>query len=47
MEVYTKILRYSRKLHPVYLNIGLKQIGRPAELKHINKRRKRNQQGFP
>ncbi|KAH6623661.1 hypothetical protein F5144DRAFT_595794 [Chaetomium tenue] len=23
------------------------QVGRPAELKHINKRRKRNQQGLP
>ena len=23
------------------------QVGLPAELKHINKRRKRNQQGLP
>ena len=30
-----------------FLRLTSDQVGIPAELKHINKRRKRNQQGLP
>ena len=30
-----------------FLRLTSDQVGTPAELKHINKRRKRNQQGLP
>ncbi|GFF55013.1 hypothetical protein IFM46972_10165 [Aspergillus udagawae] len=34
--------------HPtLFLRLTSDQVGIPAELKHINKRRKRNQQGLP
>ena len=32
---------------PVNERLASDQVGIPAELKHINKRRKRNQQGLP
>jgi hypothetical protein len=32
---------------PTFLELTSDQVGIPAELKHINKRRKRNQQGLP
>src|ERR1700690_1470451 len=32
---------------PHFLRLTSDQVGIPAELKHINKRRKRNQQGLP
>lgn len=32
---------------PNFLSLTSNQVGGPAELKHINKRRKRNQQGLP
>jgi hypothetical protein len=32
---------------PFLLRLTSDQVGIPAELKHINKRRKRNQQGLP
>jgi hypothetical protein len=32
---------------PHFLSLTSDQVGIPAELKHINKRRKRNQQGLP
>jgi hypothetical protein len=32
---------------PILLRLTSDQVGIPAELKHINKRRKRNQQGLP
>ena len=31
----------------IFLRLTSDQVGIPAELKHINKRRKRNQQGLP
>ncbi|KAF1343758.1 hypothetical protein EJ07DRAFT_147814, partial [Lizonia empirigonia] len=48
---------FERTLRPLYSmaclfelhfnTLDLDQVGIPAELKHINKRRKRNQQGLP
>jgi hypothetical protein len=38
-------LRASMK--PIFSRLTSDQVGIPAELKHINKRRKRNQQGLP
>ena len=32
---------------PLLFSLTSDQVGIPAELKHINKRRKRNQQGLP
>ena len=32
---------------PIFTRLASDQVGIPAELKHINKRRKRNQQGLP
>lgn len=40
----------TRSKHPIRGSIRIatpSQVGLPAELKHINKRRKRNLQGFP
>ena len=34
-------------LNHYFLRLTSDQVGIPAELKHINKRRKRNQQGLP
>ena len=34
-------------LGQIFINVTSNQVGLPAELKHINKRRKRNLQGFP
>jgi hypothetical protein len=34
-------------LYEYYQRLTSDQVGIPAELKHINKRRKRNQQGLP
>jgi hypothetical protein len=31
----------------IFTRLASDQVGIPAELKHINKRRKRNQQGLP
>jgi hypothetical protein len=43
--------RYRRRAalanNPQLLSLTSDQVGIPAELKHINKRRKRNQQGLP
>lgn len=33
--------------HFILQTLTSNQVGLPAELKHINKRRKRNQQGLP
>ncbi|KAF2488723.1 hypothetical protein BU16DRAFT_553757 [Lophium mytilinum] len=38
---------YHSSLACFYYNLTSDQAGIPAELKHINKRRKRNQQGLP
>ena len=38
-------LRYMRKL--IFVFTDLTQVGLPAKLKHISRRRKRNQMGFP
>ena len=38
---------YPAVKHPKLPRLTSDQVGIPAELKHINKRRKRNQQGLP
>ena len=39
--------RWTLAINPNFLSLTSDQVGIPAELKHINKRRKRNQQGLP
>ncbi|KAH8742233.1 hypothetical protein F5883DRAFT_442709 [Diaporthe sp. PMI_573] len=46
--VFRRACLFERHFNPqALLGVGAPPVGIPAELKHINKRRKRNQQGLP
>ena len=52
-EIFSPIAAYGFFIYAsanqtnIHLFLTSDQVGIPAELKHINKRRKRNQQGLP